>query len=187
MKVKFILGFLLATHCAFAQQNFERKGFVFGVSMGVSAISLKSDAAGNRHQTGLSAPNIKLGKMLNSRSALLLLLPGSVYRYEWSGRVRDRGFEGIIPAFQYWAKDRWWLMGGAGLGMDAPAFYDIKDESERKFYFGGAAVVASGYEIWRKGRFALDVQARAHLGAIKAAEGRLHGAAFSLGIGVNWY
>ncbi len=87
--------------------------------------------------------------MITPRTALLLCLPGTVYRYKWSERERDRGFEAIVPAVQFWPCDRFWLLAGAGLGMDAPAFYDIKNEAERKFYFGGAALAGAGYQIFQ--------------------------------------
>lgn len=65
-----------------------------------------------------------------------------------------------------------------------PAFYDIKDE---KFHFGAAGVAATGFEIWRHDRFALDLQARIHAGFAKAPEGVRLGAAFSVLVGFNWY
>ena len=71
--------------------------------------------------------------------------------------------------------------------MDAPAFYDIKDETERKFYFGPGGVMGTGYELWRRGRFTLDVQGRAHFGSIAAPEGRRNGVAFNVMLGLNWY
>ncbi len=172
---------------AFGQQAFERKGFVFGAAVGAGAISLSSDLIGDENQIGATFPNLKFGAMVSPKTALVLLLPGTVYHYKWGGRERDRGFEGFFPSVQYWAKDRWWLLGGAGLGMDAPAFYDIKDETERKFYFGPAAVVGTGYELWRRGRFALDVQGRAQFGSIAAPEGRRNGLIFNVLVGVNWY
>jgi len=172
---------------AFSQPSVGRKGFVFGAAVGAGSVSLSSDLIGDARQVGISFPNLKFGAMLNPKTAAVLLLPGSVYRYKWAGRERSRGFEGFFPSIQYWARDRWWLLGGVGLGMDAPAFYDIKDETERKFYFGPAAVAGTGYELWRRGRFALDVQGRAQFGSVSAPEGRRNGLVFNLLVGVNWY
>lgn len=178
---------MVAPAWAFAQQAFERQGFVFGAAAGAGTISLSSDLIGNESQVGATFPNLKFGAMVSPKTAVVLLLPGTIYRYKWGGRERDRGFEGFFPSVQYWAKDCWWLLGGAGLGMDAPAFYDIKDETERKFHFGPAGIVGTGYELWRRGRFALDVQCRAQFGRIEAPEGRRNGVAFNLLVGVNWY
>ncbi len=60
--------------------------------------------------------------------------------------------------------DRWWVFGGVGLAVDGPAFNDIKAASERRFEVGAAAVVGTGYDLWRHGRIAWDVQARAQHG-----------------------
>ncbi len=170
-----------------AQNGFERKGFFFGGAFGASRVSLSASAASGFPQAGLSAPNLKFGRMISPKTGAAVLLLGSVYRQDWSGRVRDRGFEGIVPSLQFWPKSRWWLLGGAGLGMDAPAFYDIKDATERKFHFGAAAAIGTGWEVFRRGRFALDMQARAHFGRIGAPEGQRDGSAFSLLLGLNWY
>jgi hypothetical protein len=78
-------------------------------------------------------------------------------------------------------------MGGVGLGMDAPAFYDIKGEEERKFYFGASALAGTGYEIWRKGKFACDIQGRVHFGTAKLPNGTQKGSVVSFLIGFNWY
>lgn len=170
-----------------AQTDFERKGFVFGAAVGFSSVKLSGAGISDRYQVGISAPNMKLGTMISPRTALFLVLPGSVYSQKWDGRKRDRGFEGIVPSVQFWATDRFWLLGGAGLGMDAPAFYDIKDASERKFYFGGAALAGAGFEFWRRGKMALDLQGRMHFGNVKKDDGRLKGIAFSLSVGCNFY
>ena len=187
MRFKTIVFLLFWAASVFSQSNTTRKGFIFGAAAGMSSVSLSSDLIGSNHQFGLSFPNLKFGWMVAPKTAVAVLLPGSVYQYKWSDRSRDRGFEGIVPSVQHWVKDRWWLLGGAGLGMDAPAFYDIKDETERKFHFGAAGVAATGFEIWRHGRFALDLQARIHAGFAKAPEGARRGAAFSVLVGFNWY
>lgn len=184
--------FLLITTSLLQAQNQDkkpitRKGFVFGTAAGVSSLRLSGRNIGNETQAGLSFPNFKIGTMVGDRTALLMYLPGSIYAHKREGRQRDRGFEGILPSVQYWVKNRWWLLGGAGLAMDAPAFYDIQEDSERKFYFGAGMIAGAGYEIWQGRRSALDVQLRAHYGSVKRPEDRLNGYAFSLLLGFNWY
>ncbi len=191
MKFLLLLLLTISISLAHAQQRtdkpFERKGFIFGTSMGASAVQLKFATKPTQTEVSASFPNFKIGTMISNRTALLVYLPGSIHTYKNEERERDRGFEGIIPSVQYWFKDRWWVMGGLGLGMDAPAFYDIKNEDERKFYFGYASIAGAGYEIWRKGKCAIDIQSRVHYGAITRPEGNSTGVAFSLLIGVNWY
>lgn len=181
-----ISAWLIATS-VLAQTSPVRDGFFMGAAVGSSSVSLSSNLIGSHKQGGGTLPNLKFGWMLNRKTALTVVLPGTVYKFKWEGRERDRGFEGIIPSAQFWATNRFWLLGGAGLGMDAPTFYDIKGASERKFYFGAAGLAAAGFEIWRRGDFALDLQARAHFGFVSAAEGRREGIAFSILLGANWY
>lgn len=188
-----ILIFFIIAFCfsAGAQQpdhkKFERKGILLGGALGVSSLRLSSPAFPEDRQMGFSLPNIKIGAMLSPRLAMLLYLPGTVYTYKWGGRQRDRGFEGIVPSVQYWAGNRLWLLGGVGLGMDAPAFYDIKDKEERRFYFGTSALAGAGYELWRKERFTLDVQGRVHYGEANTPDGKRKGLAFSILLGLNFY
>lgn len=170
-----------------AQQSFERKGFIFGTAVGISSIRLSTTSLPTETQGSLSFPNFKIGKMISKRAALVLYLPGSIYSFKGTGRQRDRGFEGIIPSAQCWIKERWWILGGAGLTLDAPAFYDIETEDERKFYFGPSLIVGTGYEIWRQGKFALDIQSRIHYGQATVPEGIRKGLAFNFMIGFNWY
>lgn len=169
------------------ETKLQQRRFFFGVSTGISSIQLSSKAIGNEQQIGLSFPNIKIGKMLSDHSAILLCLPGSIYQEKQMGRTRDRGFEGIIPSYQYWFSNRYWVLGGAGLTFDAPAFYDIKDETERKFYFGPSVLVGTGYEFYKKGKMSVDIQGRMQYGFSNYPTGNRTGLAFNLLIGVNWH
>ena len=114
-------------------------------------------------------------------------LPGTIYTYRGSGRQRDRGAEGIMPSVQYWAMPRWWLLGGLGLALDAPVFWDIKDESETSYHFGPGVVVGTGWEVLHRNAFAVDVQTRLYYGAPNVPEGRSERGAFSVLLGLNWY
>lgn len=182
-----LLPMLFSTLNAQNQNNFERKGFIFGTALGLSSLNLIFINKPSQNETSLSFPNFKIGTMISPKTALILYLPGSIYTFKNEGRERDRGFEAITPSLQYWLKGRFWILGGAGLGMDAPAFYDIKNETERKFYFGGSALAGTGYEVWRKGKCALDLQARVHYGTAKFPEGVRSGLAFNFMVGFNWY
>ncbi len=166
---------------------FVRKGFFFGTGIGVSALQLREPGIPLQKETNLSFPNFKIGAMITLRTALLVYLPGSIYTSKSQGRTRQRGFEAILPSVQYWIANRWWVLGGVGIGMDAPAFYDIKSEEERTFYFGGSALASTGYEVWRRGKFACEVQGRVHFGTAKVDSGTQKGTAVSLLLGFNWY
>lgn len=123
--------------------------------------------------------------MLNKRLALLALLPGANYKY--SGK--DRGFEGLIVAGQYWLKDNWWVLGGTGVTFDAPAFYTVKDPKAAGFYTGlPSFTFAMGYEVWRKGRFALDLQYRVFIGQSNLPDNKhREGISNMFIVGFNWY
>ncbi len=190
MRIITVILFLIFALNCIAQENSqvaERKGFIFGTSAGVSYLNLKFEGFQNQNTVAASFPNFKIGSMISKNTALLLHLPGSVYNYTLSGRQRDRGFEGIIPSIQHWTNDRMWLLAGIGISMDAPAFYDIKTEDERKFYFGYGILASVGYEIWKKGRFVVDIQARMHFGKVKFDNLNEKGFATNFLIGINWY
>lgn len=174
---------------SFAQTNsgnkpFERKGFTIGLGVGGGVLTLNTnDTATVAFSTTL--PNIKVGFMVNKRLALYALAPGANYKYNG----KDRGFEAIMVAGQYWLKDKWWVLGGTGLTFDAPAFYTVKDPKKAGFYSGlPAFTFATGFEIWHKGRFALDLQYRIFMGKSSLPNnGRREGISNMLIIGFNWY
>jgi hypothetical protein len=166
-----------------------RSGWLLGLSVGGSIQELERDGVSLGRRGGVSLPNLKVGRMVSENTALLVLLPGTLYPHDGdtgSPRKRDRGFEGIVPSVQQWVGDRVWLLVGAGVGLDAPVFYDIKTEAERKYYFGRAAVGGFGVEVLQSRRRTLDLQTRAHLGAVTVADGvRQRGYAVSVLIGMN--
>lgn len=166
------------------QNTIQRKGFVFGVGLGAGSLTLNTnDTTTNAFSTTL--PNIKVGYMINNRLAILALLPGANYKY----KGKDRGFEAITITAQFWAKERWWLMGGAGLSFDAPAFYTVKDPKTAEFYTGFPALTAgTGYEIYRKGKFAIDLQYRFFYGQSNLSNnGFRNGISNMFIVGFNWY
>jgi hypothetical protein len=163
---------------------FERKGFIFGVGLGAGALTLNTNDT-TKVSFSTTLPNIKVGYMINKKLALLTLLPGANYKYNG----KDRGFEGVIIAGQYWLKHNWWLLSGTGLTFDAPAFYTVKDPKTAGFYTGVPAFTfATGYEIWHKGRFAIDLQYRLFLGKSKVSyNGYREGVSNMFIVGFNWY
>lgn len=165
----------------------KKSGFFFGASAGASLLSLNSDMHESGTHLGLSFPNFKIGKMINQNSALLLLLPGTVYSYDVTDRKRHRGFEAILPSYQYWINGKTWILGGAGIALDAPAFYDIEDASERSFHFGFGSAIALGYELSHFGNKTIDLQTRLHYGSVSIDSDQQSGIALSLLLGINLY
>jgi len=49
------------------------------------------------------------------------------------------------------------------------------------------AVLGTGFEAWRRGHFALGVQARLQAGRTAISEGVQRGLALDLLVGANWY
>jgi len=189
MRTLLILALVILANFTFAQntieeKSFERKGFIFGLGMGVGSLSLNTNDTLSNSITA-TLPNIKIGYMLNNRFALLALLPGANYKY----KEKDRGFEGFLLSGQYWVKNNWWVLGGAGLTFDAPAFYTVDDPKTAEFYAGVSALTFStGYEVWHKGKFALDLQYRLFYGKSSIANnGFREGVSNMLIVGFNWY
>lgn len=185
----FVLLFVLlaSNHLSGQSESLNREGFIFGLSIGASSLKLNLTDQNTDKSTVASFPNLKFGKMISNKVAILAYLPGTVYEYNRSGRTRARGFEAILPSAQIWIKDRTWVMGGFGIGMDAPAFFDIKSEEERKFYFGYATAFSIGHELLQRGNKTIDLQARIHYGSINTDDGDLSGLAVSFLVGFNLY
>jgi hypothetical protein len=187
LHITLVLAFI--AFYSFAQTNLEdktieRKGFVFGLGLGAGTLTLnRNDTIQSSFSTTL--PNLKFGYMVNKRFALQVFLPGANYKY----KGKDRGYEGIILAGQYWLKYNWWIIGGTGLTFDAPAFYTVKDPKSAEFYTGFPALTfATGYEIWHKGRFALDLQYRIFFGRSDLQNDvQREGISNMFVIGFNWY
>ncbi|MCU0435691.1 MAG: hypothetical protein MUC87_19680 [Bacteroidia bacterium] len=169
-----------------AQVNRHR--FNFGVAAGAGYLiqQIPGETA-PRKKIEPSFPNIQLGWMVSPKLSVTVLLPGTLYKNTWNGRPRDRGFEGIVPSVQYWVTDKWWIGGGVGVGLDAPAFYDIKNEDERVFHFGYSGVLTSGYEFWQSGRFTMDARFRMHYNNVPVPGGRQSGLSANALLGVSWW
>lgn len=189
-KVFIALFYLVIAICELrAQQNqeiksFERQGFTFGLSVGAGALTLSTH---DSVKTTLAAtlPNLRIGYVVSSRLALQLLLPGSPYQYQG----KARGFEGILISGQYWVKDSWWVLGGLGLTLDAPAFWTIKEPKQADFRIGFPALAfAAGHEVYQKKNFTIDIQYRFYAGQVELdGGGKRQGFSNMLSVGFNWH
>ncbi|WP_040281696.1 hypothetical protein [Psychroserpens damuponensis] len=168
------------------ESEIQRDGFIFEFSLGTGIISIE-DSAGiqtfDDAQGTFTFPDLKFGYMLNEKLAITAVLPGMIYEFQGN----DRHFGGFIPSLQYWVKERWWLHGGIGLAIDSPALYDIKDDLNDDWNFGCAIMGSTGYEIYKKKNFALNIQSKLVLGRT-FLEGDAHRDAvtFNIGLGFSW-
>ncbi len=186
------VAFALVSSVTYAQNtNSEttthRDGFIIEFVVGGGLISIE-DSEGiqtfDKSQGTFVFPDLKLGYMLNERLAITAAMPGNIYEFQ----DNDRNFGGFIPSLQYWVKDRWWIHGGIGLAIDSPALYDIKDDINDDWNFGCAVMASTGYEIYKKKNFALNVQSKLVLGSV-SLDGDAHRDAvlFNVGLGFSWF
>jgi len=185
------VAFALVSSLTYAQNTnseltTQRDGFIFEFVVGGGIISIE-DSAGiqtfDKAQGSFVFPDLKFGYMLNERLAITASLPGNIYEFQ----DNDRNFGGFIPSVQYWVKDRWWIHGGIGLAIDSPALYDIKDNVNDNWNFGCAVMASTGYEIYKKKNFALNIQSKLVLGRA-FLENDMHRDAviFNVGLGFSW-
>tara|TARA_R110002124_G_scaffold138576_6_gene302139 strand:- start:69706 stop:70305 length:600 start_codon:yes stop_codon:yes gene_type:complete len=184
-----VISMLLST-ITFGQNHTEntskREGFIIEFSVGGGIISVE-DSAGiqtfKKSQGALTFPDLKLGYMLNEKLAVTVSMPGMIYEFQ----ENDRHFGGFIPSLQYWVKDRWWIHGGIGLAIDSPALYDIQDHVNDDWNFGCAVMASTGYEIYKKKNFALNIQSNLVLGrAFLENEMHRDAVTVNVGLGFNW-
>jgi outer membrane protein W len=171
------------------EQMVTRKGFVFGTSIGVSN-SIQSFPNKSQNDIGFGL-GVKLGYMINPNITILLTTNVSGYEYSGIGRTRKRDFGILAPSVQYWFKERFWVLGGIGLGVDAPVFFDIKNpetnKEETEYHSGLGIVGAIGYDIYQGKKFTIDLKARITYRNVNITEGKTSGVSPSLLIGINFY
>ena len=185
------VAFVLLSSTTYAQNTNsesipQRDGFIFEFVVGGGIISIE-DSEGiqtfDKSQGTFVFPDLKFGYMLNEKLAITVAMPGNIYEFQ----DNDRNFGGFIPSVQYWIKNRWWIHGGIGLAIDSPALYDIKDNVNDDWNFGCAVMASTGYEIYKKKNFALNVQSKLVLGRA-SLDGDAHRDAviFNVGLGFSW-
>ena len=176
---------LLAASQAFAQNSStetSREGFVIGLSAGASYLSIEGDAFGSFEESGLSFPNLKIGWMISPKTALLLSIPEMGYEFDGV----DRSFDSVVPSIQYWLRPKWWVSGGFGIGMDYVAFYE-DDHGQDKFNMGPAGMISTGFEMYKRGKFTIDLQGTIHAAHIYTDGDHYEAGAVLVGVGFNFY
>ena len=107
------LALLSAPRSACAQ---ERRGVVVGGALGVGELVTNDHDV--RSFFRFSAPNLKLGGMLQPNTALFLYVPTGIHRRDGAFRA----FEGVLATAQQWLGARTWVLGGVGAQLDFPVF-----------------------------------------------------------------
>lgn len=184
------LSFLIFQNINAQDSNtIQRKGFVFGTSLGTASTFLKFP---DKQQTDIGiALDLKVGYMLNPKLALLLSTNVSVYDYSGYGRDRKRDFGILAPSIQYWLKDRFWVLGGIGLGGDNPVFWDIHNPDtnplEIKYFNGFGIITAFGYELYHRKNLTFDIKAKVSYRKVNLHEGNTSGISSGILLGINFY
>jgi len=176
----------LASIAQVEQPSFQRKGLSFGLAVGAGSLTMSQNHTHkNLSQFSLSLPNIKVGYTFSERFAMFITLPGATYQEDGL----TRGFEGAMLTSQFWISDQWWINGGVGLTFDAPAFYTVENFEEANFYVGLPSVaLGTGYEIYKRKRFSIDLQYRVFYGQVdKMNDNIKSGVSNMIMIGFNWY
>lgn len=178
---------MLTSMQVFAQTNQTeptRKGFVIGVSAGAGYLSIEGDSAPEVFEGGdISLPNLKIGWMLTPNTALLLSMPGMAYEANGVGR----SFDGLVPSVQHWVRPNWWINGGVGLGLDTPAFFEDEVKGQDKLILGPSFMISTGYEVYKKGKFTIDLQGTIHAGRLYSNDTHYDAGAILAGVGFNFY
>jgi hypothetical protein len=158
----------------------DHNGFIVGFSVGFGA-TYPCDTCPS------FAGSFYVGARTNRNVAILAdigVVGGDFDRsLEDVGTERGLGLATFTLGARVWPADHFWLMGGVGIGVPFDSDWDEDWDPDhhrdgQSYDPSWAGVVSAGYEITRKGRFVLDVQAR---GAF--AEGHQ---SVALGIGFNW-
>lgn len=171
------------------KEKVERKGLVFGTALGLSH-SIQSFPNKNQNDTDFGL-DLKFGYMIKPNLAILLTSNVSGYDYSGIGRDRKRDFGILAPSIQFWLNDRFWILGGIGLGLDAPVFFDIEnpdtDPEETAYYSGLGLIGSAGYELYQKKKFTIDLKTRVGYRNLQITEGKTQGVSIGLLIGINFH
>jgi hypothetical protein len=161
----------------------ERAGFSIGGSFGVGVLHFTKGAGDAATGGDISLPNLKLGWVFNDKLGVYLNAPGQIYQQGG----RDRSFEGLIPAVQYWPVSKWWVSGGMGLAMDMPAFYEVRNFEDEEFNFGKGVLLSTGYELLQRPKWTIDLQGRLLMSSVNLDQGKREGTSLTLALGFNFY
>lgn len=163
------------------ETSITRSGFTFGASAG-----LGTHISANTSQIRLSLPNLKFGYMLQPKLGLLLYMPGGVSAVDGN----QVAFEAFLTSVQYFLRDDFYVLAGAGLSLETTPFYNVDfNEGPPDFTFGPGFTLAAGYEVLQfKNKYAIDIQTRMLVGKIEDSFGtkQMH-TTFDLLIGFNLY
>jgi Outer membrane protein beta-barrel domain len=130
---------------AAAQTSPDRGGFTLLVNLGVG---IQNDTGIEESAVGLAGLNLGVGWFIKPNVAILGRFSGTNASYETDfGDFRQ--VSGVLgPTLQYWASDKVYLEGGAGLGR-----WSADDESDSGF----GLILGAGFTLWNRGKHNLQV------------------------------
>ena len=158
----------------------DRKGFLIGFGVGFGA-TYPCDSCPS------FAGSFYVGAMTTRNVAVVAdigVVGGDADRdLSEVGSSRGLGLATFTLGIQFWPQKRFWLRTGVGIGVPIDSQWDNTDEDFDHHFDdhhdrSWAGIVGAGYEVTRKGRFVLDLEAR---GAFASKQ-----QAISLGLGFNW-
>ena len=187
--ITFYLLCLVSISYAQDKQALKREGIVFGSSIGIAnCIQYFPTKSQNSTDFGF---DLKFGYMITPNFALLLTSNVSAYNYSGIGRDRKRDFGIVAPTIQYWFWNKLWIQAGAGLGVDAPVFFDIKnpetDKHETAYYSGWGINSAIGYEFYKAKKYVIDLKIRLGYRNVNIVEGKTTGFSTAILLGFNFH
>ena len=130
---------------AAAQTSPDRGGFTLLVNLGVG---IQQDTAIEETAVGTAGLNLGVGGFIKPNLAILGRFSGTNAKYDTAfGEFRQ--VSGVVgPTLQYWASDKVYLEGGAGLGV-----WSAEDESDSGF----GLILGAGFTVWNRGKHNLQV------------------------------
>lgn len=166
-----------------AEARFRREGFAVGVALGPNLVAGAPTTEGGLAAAG--GLSLRVGTVSDERLSWVLQLDSAAHAVQFedaaSGETttRPNTLSLLTLGAQYYLREVLWLRAGVGLA----GFVEQTgiDESERH---GGLGVSAGGgYDLFRRGIFALDLEALATMAVVGGEPvGQL-----GVLLGFNWY
>ena len=75
----------------------------------------------------------------------------------------------------------------SSIGYARIAFYEDDVKGQNKLILGPAFMISSGYEVYKKGKFAIDLQGTIHTGRLYTNDTHYDAGAILVGVGFNFY
>jgi hypothetical protein len=178
------LALAAAPASAAAGERPAREGFYIGFAVGGGGLfGTIEDASLERGVRGAGgAASLRVGTAATADLLWILQLDTTNYLVDVDGDLRINQASSITLGGQYYLREAFWLKGGVGFAGFIRRDRDSQERTQPDL--GGLSVMGSGgLDVFRKGRFVVDLEAAVTVGGYK--EGGIATTAFMLGF--NWY